>query len=54
MRRSADLENNLQPRKEKEEKPCTCLPAGQGEPVIEEKEESFVDRLALTWCKDTL
>ena len=43
LRRSADLENDLQPRKEKEEKPCTCLPAGQGELVIEEKEESFVD-----------
>ena len=41
LRRSAYLEND-EPRKEKAEKPCTCLPASQGEPVIE---ESFVDSL---------
>ena len=44
LRKSCDQENN-EPRKEKGEKPCTCLPAGQGEPVIDEREESFVDSL---------
>ena len=46
LRRSSDLEND-EPNNEMEEKPCTCLPAGQGASVFEEKEESFVDSLEL-------
>ena len=46
LRRSSDLENEVdESKKEKGDKPCTCLPAGQGEPVIEEGAEKYVDSL---------